>query len=283
VPAGFDRNRLIDEVYQPLIGDNLAAQFGPPGSGLLLLISPPGYGKTTLMEYVASRLGVLLVRIDGPALGQGTMSLDRERAPDAAAMQEVEKIIFALELGTNVLLYVDDIQHTSPELLQRFVPLCDAQRRLGTYDLRGKRFAVCLAGNPFTGDGGRFHVPDMLANRADVWNLGEVVSGREDLFASSFIENLAPGEPVMRHLLRVRDVVLAVNRAYIASAGGAEGPPFRLQGSYRDMNAIARRIVPVMDDAEVDAVIDDHYRAEARALGADAEVNLRMFAEIHRR
>ena len=70
------RNRLIDEVYLPLIGDNLAKQLGAAGDdkrtdlmGMLLLISPPGYGKTTLMEYVASRLGLVFVKVNGPALG----------------------------------------------------------------------------------------------------------------------------------------------------------------------------------------------------------------------
>ncbi|MET8544283.1 hypothetical protein ABZW03_27120, partial [Kitasatospora sp. NPDC004799] len=36
-----------------------------------------------------------------------------------------------------------------------------------------------------------FRLPDMLANRADVWNLGDAVAGREDLFALSF-GRLAP-------------------------------------------------------------------------------------------
>ncbi|NEE47637.1 hypothetical protein G3M55_23890, partial [Streptomyces sp. SID8455] len=70
--------------------------------------------------------------------------------------------------------------HTSPELLQKFIPLCDATRRIEgvrdgeprSYDLRGKRFAVCMAGNPYTESGEQFRIPDMLANRADVWNLG---------------------------------------------------------------------------------------------------------------
>ncbi len=46
------------------MGDNLAKQMGTAGEnkrsdrmGLLLLVSPPGYGKTTLMEYIANRLG----------------------------------------------------------------------------------------------------------------------------------------------------------------------------------------------------------------------------------
>jgi hypothetical protein len=76
VMSSFVRNRLVDEVYLPLVGANLAKQLGAAGDakrtdlmGLLLLISPPGYGKTTLMEYVASRLGLVFVKVNGPALG----------------------------------------------------------------------------------------------------------------------------------------------------------------------------------------------------------------------
>ncbi len=69
------RNRLIDEVFLPRIGDNLAKQLGAAGEnkrtdrmGLLLLISPPGYGKTTLMEYVANRLDSYLSKSMVPPL-----------------------------------------------------------------------------------------------------------------------------------------------------------------------------------------------------------------------
>ena len=343
VMSAFVRNRLLDEVYLPLIGDNLAKQLGAVGDakrtdqmGLLLLISPPGYGKTTLMEYVANRLGLVFVKVNGPALGHDVTSLDPADAPNATARQEVEKISFALELGNNALLYLDDIQHTNPELLQKFISLCDAQRRMEgvwdgrtrTYDLRGKRFAVCMAGNPYTEQGKRFRIPDMLANRADVWNLGDVLSGRDELFALSYIENsltsnqvLAPlstrergdiellvrmarGEEVrsdqlshsysaveldqilsvLRKVLRVQQVVLANNQAYIASAAQAESsrvePPFQLQGSYRNMNKLAERIVPVMNDAELEALIDDHYAGEAQTLTAGAESNLLKLAEL---
>ncbi|MEU5428892.1 DNA repair ATPase [Streptomyces olivoreticuli] len=344
VMSAFVRNRLIDEVYLPLIGDNLARQLGAAGderrtdnSGLLLLVSPPGYGKTTLMEYVADRLGLVFVKVDGPALGRSVTSLDPAQAPDATARQEVEKINFALEAGNNVLLYLDDIQHTSPELLQKFISLCDGQRRMEgvwggrsrTYDLRGKRFAVCMAGNPYTESGGVFRVPDMLANRADVWNLGDVLSGKEEVFALSFVENALTSHPalaplaargqadlelllrlaagdstvradrlahpyapaeldrvlaVLRHALTVRRTVLAVNAAYIASAARSEAtrtePPFRLQGSYRDMNKIISRVDPVMNEAELAAVVDDHYKGEAQTLTDGAEANLLKLAEL---
>ncbi|MEU3898759.1 DNA repair ATPase [Streptomyces sp. NPDC045251] len=344
VMSAFVRSRLIDEVYLPLIGDSLAKQLGTTGDakrtdtgGLLLLISPPGYGKTTLMEYVADRLGLLLVKVNGPALGNTVTSLDPAEAPNATARQEVEKINFALQAGNNTLLHLDDIQHTSPELLQKFIPLCDATRRVEgvrdgephTYDLRGKRFAVCMAGNPYTESGSRFQVPDMLANRADVWNLGDVLTGKRDAFAASFVENaltanpvlaplagrdradlelllrLAGGDPdaradrlahpyepaeldritaVLRHLLTARETVLAVNAAYIASAAQSDAtrtePPFRLQGSYRNMNKIAQRIQPVMNDTELSALLDDHYAAEAQTLTTGAEANLLKLAEL---
>ncbi|MGW1053080.1 DNA repair ATPase [Streptomyces sp. CG4] len=344
VMPAFVRNRLVDEVYLPLIGDSLARQLGTTGEskrtdtgGLLLLISPPGYGKTTLMEYVADRLGLMLVKVSGPALGHTVTSLDPADAPNATARREIEKINFALAAGNNTLLYLDDIQHTSPELLQKFIPLCDATRRVDgvgdgeprTYDLRGKRFAVCMAGNPYTESGERFRIPDMLANRADVWNLGDVLTGKEDVFALSFVENaltanpvlaplaardhadldllvrLAAADPtaradrlrqpmppaelgrvleVLRHALAVRETVLRVNAAYIASAAQSEAartePPFRLQGSYRDMNKIAQRLRPVMNDAEREAVVDDHYTAEAQTLTTGAEANLLKLAEL---
>ncbi|WP_157618778.1 AAA family ATPase, partial [Vibrio sp. HI00D65] len=88
------------------------------------------------------------------------------------------------EMGNNVLLYLDDIQHTHPEFLQKFISLCDGTRRIEgtwkgktkTYDMRGKKFAVVMAGNPYTESGEAFRVPDMLANRADIYNLGDMLS-----------------------------------------------------------------------------------------------------------
>ena len=99
VLTSFVRNRLIDKVYLPLVGDNLAKQLGTAGEtkrtdrmGLLLLISPPGYGKTTLMEYIANRLGLIFMKINGPAIGHQVTSLDPGEAPNAAAREEIEKL-----------------------------------------------------------------------------------------------------------------------------------------------------------------------------------------------
>ncbi len=46
------------------------------------------------------------------------------------------------------------------------------------------------------------------------------------------------------------------------------------------MNKIAQRIRPVMNDAERDAVLDDHYTAEAQALAHGAEASLLKLAAL---
>jgi ATPase involved in DNA repair/ATPase family associated with various cellular activities (AAA) len=338
VISSFVRNRLIDEVYLPLIGDNIARQLGlnSAAQGLLLLISPPGYGKTTLIEYVASLLGFALVKINGPALGSDVTSLDPGAATNAAAAEELAKLNRAFAMGNNVICYLDDIQHTSPELLQKFIPLCDATRRIEgvlegearTFSLSGKRFVMAMAGNPYTSDGTRFRIPDMLANRADVHNLGDVAQAASEAFAQSYVENacgvndvLAPvlgrsrgdlehllraagGDQIrsdqlqhpygaseldaviktLRHLTQVRDQLLKVNAAYIASATMDDNmrgePQFLLQGSYRNMARIAQRIVPAMTSDEVAIAVAEHYRAESQTLAAAAAWNLSKLGQV---
>jgi hypothetical protein len=86
------------------------------------------------------------------------LSLDPSQAPNATAKQELIKLNLGLEMGNNVMLYLDDIQHTHPEFLQKFISLSDGTRRIEgiwkgitkTYDMRGKRFCIIMAGNPYT-------------------------------------------------------------------------------------------------------------------------------------
>lgn len=44
-----------------------------------------------------------------------------------AAREELHKLNLAFEMGDNVMIYLDDIQHCHPEFLQKFISLCDAQ------------------------------------------------------------------------------------------------------------------------------------------------------------
>ena len=89
---------------------------------------------------------------------------------------------------------------------------------------------------------------------------------------------------VMRKLLRVRDVVLKVNRAYIRSAAQADHyrtePPFKLQGSYRNMNRIAERVASVMNESELQSLIISTYEQDAQTLTTENEANVLKFKEI---
>ncbi len=346
--SSFVRSRLINEVYLPMVGDNLAKQIGAAGDarrtdsmGLLLLISPPGYGKTTLMEYLCDRLGMIFVRINCPVLGHDVVSLDPTQTANSAAKVELEKLNLGLAMGSNVMLYLDDIQHTNPEFLQKFIGLADGTRRIEgvwreqnhTYDLRGKRFAIVMAGNPYTESGAVFKIPDMLANRADIYNLGDVLSGHEDVFAMSYIENALVAHPVLQplsmrdpgdiyvllrmateglaisansgvgelkhpytseeiseilavlqRLFKVRDALLQVNKTYIASAAQDNlnriEPPFKLQGSYRNMIKLTPKVSALMRDEELNNLLLDHYRGEAQTLTTGAEENLLKLAHL---
>ena len=236
--SSFVRNRLINESYLPLIGDNLAKQMGSVGDdkrtdlmGILMMISPPGYGKTTLMEYVANRLGLIFMKINCPSLGHDVTSLDPAKAPNATAREELNKINLAFEMGNNVMLYLDDIQHTHAEFLQKFISLGDGTRRIDgvwrgktkTYDMRGKKFCVVMAGNPYTESGEAFKVPDMLANRADIYNLGDIMSGMEEVFALSYIENSLTSNAVLAPLANrdLSDVHRLIKMAKAVDEGSA--------------------------------------------------------------
>jgi len=278
--AGFVRNRLIDEVYLPLIGNNLAKQIGvvddarSDRSGLLLLISPPGYGKTTLMEYLADRLGMIFVRINGPTLGDLVRGLDPAVAPHKAAREELEKLSLGLAMGSNVMLYVDDIQHTSAEFLQSFISLADGTRRVDavvdgearSIDLRGKRFAIVMAGNPYTQAGQAFKIPDMLANRADTYNLGDVLNGRERLFADSYLENTLSANPLTAPLVERGRAAIdrALKAALDPDAPLPEGLPRASEAIAVLKRAVqARDVLMRVNSAYVEsAAQDDAYRSE---------------------
>jgi hypothetical protein len=220
--------------------------------------------------------------------------------------------------------------------LQKFISLCDAQRRVEgiykgrsrTYDLRGKRVCVVMAGNPYTESGEKFKIPDMLSNRADTYNIGDIVGDNYNEFVMSYLENCLTSNPVleklanrsqadvysimklaetgqrdgiefesnysvdelneyvstMKKLFVVRDVLLKVNQQYIASAGQSDEyrtePRFLLQGSYRNMNRIASKVLPVLNDQELWTLIDSSYEQDAQTLTTGAEANLLKFREL---
>ena len=110
--------------------------------------------------------------------------------------------------------------------------------------------------------------------------------GPLDLEGEYSPDELADYVAVLKKLLRVRDVVLAVNREYIRSAAVADDyrtePAFKLQGSYRNMNRIAERVTAVQNDDELQTLILSTYENDAQTLTSDAEANLLKLRELMR-
>jgi hypothetical protein len=340
----FVRNKLIDEVYLPLIGANLAKQIGTAGAdkrtdlmGLLLLVSPPGYGKTTLMEYVANRLGLIFMKINGPAIGHAVTSVDPAQAPNSGRPGGAAEAEPGLRDGRQR----HDLPRRHSALQPRvsaeihFPLRCPAQDRGRVPGPRphltisaGARWPVVMAGNPLHRIGRAVPHPDMLANRADIYNLGDIIGDTAATFLLSYLENSLVANPVLsrlaaksqadvyplirlaetgdsagltfeanhspeeineyvavlQKLLRIRDVVARVNEEYIRSAAQANEyrtePPFKLQGSYRNMAKLAEKVRPVMNDDEVRALLATHYDNEAQTLTSGTEANLLKLREL---
>jgi hypothetical protein len=57
-------------------------------------------------------------------------------------------------------------------------------------------------------------------------------------------------------------------------------PAFKLQGSYRNMNKMAGKVVPLMNVGEIDILIRSHYEGESQTLTSDAEANLLKLKEL---
>jgi hypothetical protein len=123
---------------------------------------------------------------------------------------------------------------------------------------------------------------------ADLYLLVERAMGKE--VSTNALSHAYSGAEVneivatLQRMLRVRDVVYRVNQQYIASAAQDDRyrtePPFRLQGSYRNMNKLSEKISPVMNEAELQQLVSDHYQGEAQLLTTGAEENLLKLAEL---
>ena len=196
-PQSFVQNCLIQHIYLDLIGENLAQQLSPgQAHSALLLFSPMGYGKTTLIEYIAYRLGVYYLRIDCTGLGPQVTSL-HDPSHDALIHQELEKIHFAFAMGQRVLLFLDNIQACSPEFLQKLI----AQEVVGrwnhqpiTYRSSERRFALVMAADLDA------HLPEHFLHSVQVINLAYHVFEHEAAFTQSLLENALVYHPILAPL-----------------------------------------------------------------------------------
>lgn len=106
-----------------------------------------------------------------------------------------------------------------------------------------------MAGNPYTESGEVFRIPDMLANRADIYNLGEVLGGMDDAFALSYIENSLTSNPVLAPLaLRdLNDLYLFVDKAMGKSVStNALSYPYS-DAEISEIVAVIKRLITLRD------------------------------------
>jgi hypothetical protein len=123
---------------------------------------------------------------------------------------------------------------------------------------------------------------------ADLYVLVDKASGKE--VSTNALSHAYSGAEIneivatLERLMQVREVVYRVNQQYIASAAQADKyrvePPFKLQGSYRNMNKLTEKISPVMNAAELQQLVSDHYLGESQLLTSGSEENLLKLAEL---
>lgn len=77
---------------------------------------------------------------------------------------------------------------------------------------------------------------------------------------------------------------MLVNANYISSAAMDDNyrtePSFKLQGSYRDMNKLVAKVVPIMNTKELQTLVLSHYENESQTLTSAAEANLLKYKEL---
>src|SRR5262249_29265432 len=147
-------------------------------------------------------------------------------------------------------------------------------------------FAMSYIENSLTSN--RVLAPLAARSQGDVYRFIQRAGG-EEVAASDFEHDYSAVESeeivgVLRRLFKCRDLLLRVNLEYIASAAVADEfrtePPFKLQGSYRNMNKLAEKVVSAMNDSELEALITDHYASESQTLTTAAEQNLLKLGEM---
>jgi len=125
-------------------------------------------------------------------------------------------------------------------------------------------------------------------SQSDLYGLIKLAEGMDresvELESSYSGDELNEYISVIKKLNVVRDIVLKVNMAYIYSAAQSDEyrsePPFKLQGSYRNMNKISERVVSVMNEEELFAQVQASYENDCQTLTSGAESNILKWKEL---
>jgi hypothetical protein len=106
-----------------------------------------------------------------------------------------------------------------------------------------------MAGNPYTESGEKFQIPDMLSNRADTYNLGDVIGNSQAAFELSYLENCLTSNPVLNRLnSQSRNDIYTIFKM----ASQEEETVTSLEGNYSieeidEFVSIVRKLIAVRD------------------------------------
>ena len=128
-----------------------------------------------------------------------------------------------------------------------------------------------MAGNPYTESGEKFQIPDMLANRADIYNLGDIIGDSETVFKLSYIENAITSNPVLQKLgnKSFKDVHTILKIAETGNQDNVEFTSNHTPEEIKEYVAIMKKMLLIRDvvlkvnKAYIhSAAISDDYRTE---------------------
>jgi len=196
-------SRWAQQVHLPKLRTNLYQQVYSEHPQALLLLSPTGYGKTTVVQHLAKELNWILVSIDCRQVAAQTDSLDPQQAPDRETQRQLVALDWALAIQEPVLLLLDNIQAVPEGFMRLFRELVSPNRRLdGTwqgqfreYCFQGKRWGLILAGTSAE------QLPEDMRQQLQIYSYTLAIRSHLDLFALSYLENALMVNPWLFSLL----------------------------------------------------------------------------------
>jgi Holliday junction DNA helicase RuvB len=244
--------QLADFVGQPQVRDQLAvfiaaARGRDEALDHVLLAGPPGLGKTSLAQIVASELDVPFVQTAGPAL---------ERKGDVAA--------FLTALEPRSVFFVDEIHRLPRALEETFYPAMEDRRLPITVGQGAGARVVTLDLPPFTLIG--------ATTRA-----GLLTTPLRDRFGVTHRLELYPPEDLARIVHRSA-TILGVD----VDEGGADAIARRARGTPRVANRLLKRVRDFAEVRHAGSVDEAVAREALDMLEVDEEGLDRLDREILR-
>src|SRR5690606_15026113 len=95
----------------------------------------------------------------------------------------------------------------------------------------------------------KFRLPDMLANRADTYNLGDIIGGKGEYFKASYIENAVTSNAILSQLANKSQKDI---RGFIRMAEQGDRDTTGFEGSYsaqevEEILSVVKKLVTIRE------------------------------------